>query len=105
MDYTVIRHWLLMSFPYGHCSITFTVAVRVACKFTSPFAFLPAIEWMHTCTNIRSHGVSDQGSKAVTPEEISPPFRFSAGGPLTKKRQKKLKFHRQLTLDIVFRRV
>lgn len=88
MDYTVIRHLVLMSFPYGRCNITFTVAVRVACKFTSPFTFLPMVEWMHTCTNIWSHGLSDQGSKAVKLEETSPLFRFSAGGPLRRKGKK-----------------
>lgn len=75
-----------MSFPYGHCSIAFTVAVRVAYKFTSPFAFLPIV---HTCTNIRSHCLTDWGSQAVRPEEISPLLHFLAGGQLRKKRGEK----------------
>lgn len=85
MDYAAIRRLASMSFPYGCCSTTFIVAVRVACKFTSPFAFLPVVDWMCTCTNIWSHSLGDWGSKAVKPEEISLPFHFAAGGPLTRK--------------------
>lgn len=87
----VTRHGVLMSFPYGPCSTAFTVAARVAYGFTSPFAFLPVVEWMHTCTNTRSHGLNGWGSKAVKPEEISPPPHFLGGDYLRKKRGEKKK--------------
>lgn len=72
-------------------------------RVTSPFASLAAVEWGWTCTHIASRRRSGGRSKAVPAKEISPPFCFSAGGPLTNKGKKT--FQRQLTLGIMFRRV
>lgn len=88
MDYTVIRHLVLMSFPYGCCSITFTVAVS-GLQIHISFCFL-AHGWMdaylHKHMESRSKWSGQQSCQ--TGRNLST-LSFLSRRPSEKKRQKK----------------
>lgn len=109
VDYRVIRHLVLMSLP-GVWSLQYHLhsGSQSSLQIRSSLCSL-ARGGMDTYLPKPPESGSDcLGSKAVKPEEISLPFCFSAGGTLTrkvKKKKRKEKLYRQLTLDIMFRRV